>query len=304
MTTVPVTGGSEMINNLCLSGGGIKAAIFIGCYEYLFEHGKLRKLHNLIGSSGGAIICFMIALDFSPQEMKDFVLQNIYDNQDGFKIDVTKAMLLIVKYGIDDGERFRKLFIGALKHKLGSDVEDISFIDFTKKTGKNLVICGSNITEGSHEYFNVDSSPDMSVITALRISISIPIVFTPVRYNDCVYIDSGIYNNFPINYFEKNKGETFGLNLISAELDTKTFWSYIWKIIATVLDKRDIERMKEYKNSHTIRVQDTNMVDMSKMTFNLKKDDFDTYVEFGRGEMIRIFELGPGPVHGELVRRE
>jgi predicted patatin/cPLA2 family phospholipase len=49
----------------------------------------------------------------------------------------------------------------------------------------------------------------MSVITAVRISCSIPVFFTPVLYNNCYYVDGGIKNNFPINYC--NKKTTLGL---------------------------------------------------------------------------------------------
>ena len=49
----------------------------------------------------------------------------------------------------------------------------------------------------------------MSVITAVRISCSIPVFFTPVKYNDCYYVDGGVTNNFPINYCNKNT--TLGL---------------------------------------------------------------------------------------------
>jgi NTE family protein len=39
----------------------------------------------------------------------------------------------------------------------------------------------------------------MSVRLAIRISISVPIVFTPVLYNNNYYVDGGVINNFPMN---------------------------------------------------------------------------------------------------------
>lgn len=70
----------------------------------------------------------------------------------------------------------------------------------------------------------------MSVITAVRISMSIPLVFTPVLYNNCYYIDGCFLNGFPINY---------------CNIDT-TIGIYIKNINSIPNDKLDI--VSFYKN--------------------------------------------------------
>ena len=47
-------------------------------------------------------------------------------------------------------------------------------------------------------------------------SISIPIIFTPIKYNDDLYVDGGLFNNFPINYC--NHKNTLG---IAINIDSK-----------------------------------------------------------------------------------
>ena len=43
----------------------------------------------------------------------------------------------------------------------------------------------------------MDTTPTMSVIEALDITTCIPIVFKPVLYRDCLYVDGAVYNYLP-----------------------------------------------------------------------------------------------------------
>ena len=62
-----------MFHNIALSGGGIYTIAFIGiCVKYLYETSKIEELYNVIGSSGGSVICLMIILNYTWEEMRDF----------------------------------------------------------------------------------------------------------------------------------------------------------------------------------------------------------------------------------------
>jgi predicted acylesterase/phospholipase RssA len=54
-----------MFHNIALSGGGIHTIAFIGCVKYLQEQNKIDELYNVIGSSGGSIMCLMLVLNFT-----------------------------------------------------------------------------------------------------------------------------------------------------------------------------------------------------------------------------------------------
>ena len=58
----------------------------------------------------------------------------------------------------------------------------------------------------------------MSVITALRITYSIPFLFTPVIHDDNYYIDGAVTDNYAIQLFENNNKKTMGVVLISKDI--------------------------------------------------------------------------------------
>ena len=80
------------------------------------------------------------------------------------------------------------------------NLEDINFLDLYKLTQKKISIIGTNYSKGKEVVFNYETYPEMSVITAVRISISIPFIFEPEYFNNDYYIDVSFTNNFPLNY--------------------------------------------------------------------------------------------------------
>jgi NTE family protein len=53
----------------------------------------------------------------------------------------------------------------------------------------------------------------MHVLTGLRMTISVPFMFTPVKYESKFYVDGGIMNNYPINLFYNNLENVIGVYL-------------------------------------------------------------------------------------------
>ena len=55
----------------------------------------------------------------------------------------------------------------------------------------------------------------MCIFKAIRISMSIPIIYNKIDYNSLIYVDGGVSNNYPIDYFEKNLEKTLGFLIMS-----------------------------------------------------------------------------------------
>lgn len=195
-------------DTLCLSGGGVKGFSFIGAIEYLekIKHINMENITHYAGTSAGSIICFILSLNYSITEIKKFILD--------FDISKLSPELnienLLENHGIDIGTKIMFVIMNFLKEKY--DLDDITFIDHYKLTKKKLTIIGTNYTKGCEEEFNYIKTPDMMIKTAIRISISIPIIFTPVYYNNNHYIDGGVTNNFPLNYCNKETTLGFYVN--------------------------------------------------------------------------------------------
>ncbi len=57
----------------------------------------------------------------------------------------------------------------------------------------------------------------MPIATAIRISMSIPYLFVPVRYRRCLYVDGGMLCNYPVNVFGEGNKHTLGLKMVTDE---------------------------------------------------------------------------------------
>jgi predicted acylesterase/phospholipase RssA len=189
------------ITCICFSGGGIQGFSFIGVLKKLIECNKLNldKINMYVGASIGSMLCFFFILEFSIKELEDFIINFNFSKLDS----EINCINFLEKFGINDGEKIKLLFIKCLELKL--NVKDITFIELFNKTKKKLLIVGTNLSKGVEELFSVDTTPNMSVITAIRISSSVPIIFTPITYNNSLYVDGALVNNFPINYCPKDK---------------------------------------------------------------------------------------------------
>lgn len=128
-------------------------------------------------------------------------------------LDPEGLMHFAERLGVDDGEAM----LGCVREALvGRGLPpDPTFLEFAKRTGRTVAICASNMSEGRHEYFSVDTHPDMHVLLACRMSYGIPLLFTPVRYKGCVYVDGGLFNNVPVGYV------TYASNTLSLVLDVE-----------------------------------------------------------------------------------
>ena len=56
-------------DTLVLSGGSTKGIIILGSLQYLYDNFYLSKIKNYIGTSSGAIICFLLAIGYTPIEI-------------------------------------------------------------------------------------------------------------------------------------------------------------------------------------------------------------------------------------------
>jgi len=90
----------------------------------------------------------------------------------------------------------------------------LSFKDFHEITGVDLVVSGTNLTKCRPYLFSSKRTPSFPVADAVAISMSMPIVFKPVRVEEPdplkadpnglggLWVDGGLLNNLPIHAFD------------------------------------------------------------------------------------------------------
>lgn len=272
---------SHVFSSLCFAGGALKSLTIIGAIKYLEEIKAIKDVKNVVGTSAGAVASFLYTIGYTSKDMLEFAY-DIFSNDELMSFDANEVCNVLQTYGIDTGERLENLFKKALIQKMNR--EDITFMELAKITGKNLVICVTNLSQERYELWNVDNHPNMSVIKALRISSSIPVIFAPMSVNGDIYIDGGLYNNFPIDYFQKNlMKDIFGIN-ISAKNYRKTndFLQYITYLLYSVIEKINYRPISDIeRNIITIEFVDEDQISLEDLKLIVTKENIDKYVQLG-----------------------
>ncbi len=265
-----------MIKNLVLSGGALKGFSFIGVIEYLEDNNLLSNLETLVGSSAGSLICFLLCLNLTSLQIKKncTVLLNSYLQE---PIDLNLIFNLNQSLGIDNGHIIIDLLKELCLEHFKAD--RITFFEFVKKTGYNLVVCASNLTTREPTYFCVDNSPHVNVLDAIRASITIPFIFTPIVIDKQIYVDAGIFNHFPINFIKTFVlQDTLGI-IIKCNPYTPpkplTFISYFRLLIDSMLERINIKD-DILKNFNVIEI-DCGNEDIFDFDFNTMKMTIDKH---------------------------
>lgn len=198
----PAAPGRKSVG-LVLSGGGAKGAAHLRVIKAIEEAGI--PIDYIAGTSIGSIIGGLYAVGYSIEEIEElyttmdwfeiFTDRNSRERQlfaDKKKDDAYMFDLLLstdnisIPSGIVRGDRFMdqlsELLLG-YQHMDSFDSLPIPFacVSYDMNTGSEYVARGGDLS------------------AAIRASMSIPGVFKPVRYNNMVLVDGGVYNNFPVD---------------------------------------------------------------------------------------------------------
>jgi len=277
-----------MYHNIAISGGGASALVFVGCVKRIYERKDIFQLHNYVGSSSGSLICLFMILEYTFTEIVCFLKKHLVDSTI-LEFSPTNVLGVLRNYGFSDGKRITEFIETILLEKNISS--DYTFIDLAKKTGRNLIVTVTNISQQKVEYLSVDTYPDMKITTALRMSTSIPILFEPVKFYEDMYVDSLIYNNFPLDVFHKFDLNTFGINVVSEKQKITSISSYISNLLHCIINNTIVKANSENKHVCNILLKGT-MVNFNiiKFKFEVNQEALDQYIETGYQQITSFLE--------------
>lgn len=209
-----------VFTNLALEGGGVRGTAYAGAFKILEEKGILQNIDKVAGSSAGAIAGLMIAVGYNADEMDSILLSLPFQEfNDGGGGLYGKYKRIRKKFGIYKGDKFEKWLRQMLLSKTGNP--DLNFRELHEMKIKDsryrdLYCTATNISRQRLEVFSFETTPDLSLATAVRISGGIPLYFTPVALDDSLrkiskgdtasyinyYVDGGMLCNYPISMFD------------------------------------------------------------------------------------------------------
>lgn len=272
---------------IVIAGGALKSLSAIGSIAYLEEVNLVNDLKHFLGTSAGSIICLFMVLGYTSQEIVKFINDNI-NNEDMMNINIEDVFGIIDNYGLKLGRNLELLLSSVLYEKL--KLKDVTFLDLAKHTGKDFIVCVANLTKEREEFWSVDTTPNMSVIKAIKTSCSLPILFEPVKHNGDIYLDGGLYNNFPISYFTKsvsNIKDVIGINIVSVSKPTiNTFFDYISKIFQTVINRLTKEYTNDLNdNILTLQFEEEGWISITGLRIEISKQILEKYILTGYEKM-------------------
>lgn len=240
-----------MLHNLVISGGSVKIVAIIGCLKYLEENGFLRLVQTFVGTSAGAILCLAMTLGFNTDEIVEFLQKDVYEAKlHCLDLDQLYTLNFMESWGLDSGKTLTALLEALLKKK--GLTPNTTFMDLAKCTGKHLVVCVANLSKSETEYFSVDSYPNVPVVEAVRMSCSLPFLFTPVLFNECYYVDGGIYESLPVKYIEQTfkdtLRDTLAINVVEKPYPhIADISQYTTMLIRSIVDKANAHECNDTK---------------------------------------------------------
>jgi NTE family protein len=187
----------------------------VGAIQELHDHGILKKLERIGGTSAGAIAALTLTLGYTPAEIEKIIygtkLQKFNDGKFFFIGGISR---LNRNYGWYRGEAFTRWLAKIISDKTGND--EITFAELHSAGFPDLYVTGTSINRQRLIIFSRLTYPDMKVKDAVRISMSIPLYFHAVcidengkvqRKRDCktgfdIMVDGGLAGNFPITMFD------------------------------------------------------------------------------------------------------
>jgi NTE family protein len=269
-------------DTLVLSGESSKGIITLGALQYVYDFFLLDEITNYIGTSSGAIVCYLLIIGYSPID----IIVYICTNQLMEKLRHFNIVAMMNNLGASS---FTSIYEQLEKMTIDKIGYLPTFTDIKNKYKKNLVCVTYNYTSNSVEYLSYDSTPSMPCLIALRMSANLPLIFEPYKYNRSCYLDGGIVDNFAIEVAQEKGSKILGIYIdkeVFIQNDEEDFniIEYVYKLMFIPIAQRiknKIDSTSYYPNIKIIKLIDQN---------TRKKSYFD--MNFNSVEKLDMFSVG------------
>lgn len=187
------------ITHLVFSGCGLISISLLGILRYLYCYNLTNSIKNVAGTSMGSFFCLAFALKIPYEELEKIII-NMASTDDIIKVKNDKILNLLSNNGLEDARIYLKYIKEYIKKTY--DMDDMTFIELSKKTGINLYVSSTEINTCKNKIFNINDTPNISILDAVASSMTVPYISEPILIDGYYYIDGGFTNNFPIDLFD------------------------------------------------------------------------------------------------------
>jgi predicted acylesterase/phospholipase RssA len=200
------------IKHIVISGGGPSMFQYLSAIQYMDENKiiDLQKIESIYGTSAGSIVGVLLCLKYDWETLNDYMILRPW--HDLFRIKVSNIFEAYKNRGLFDKTIIEKVFKPLLDAK---DLSiNITLKDFYEYSKIEMHFYSFEINQFCVEDISYLTHPELSLIDAVIMSSTLPVLMTPIIIDNKCYIDGGVSVNYPVKYClesGKNEDEILGL---------------------------------------------------------------------------------------------
>ena len=312
----------SLYRNLVFKGGGVRGIAYLGALDVLDEYRIVDNIERVAGTSAGAITAAILSMQLSVADSKD-----LFNTLDLDKIpqrstkpprrflpgfpDEENYLRFLNKYGWYSSNYFYQWLQEIIADQCEGNGR-ATFVEFRERDFRDLHIVATNISRQRAEVFSADTTPEVAVADAVRMSMSIPIFFEALRFDGKnfgdgdYYVDGGLFDNFPTHIFDKPEyasrnwtyrdginWETLGLFLYPDQYlhpADPVYPKNVWEFLSLSL--------RNLYQSHEMTYYETRTVDRHR-TIEISDCGIDTTdfeIDVGDDKYLMLYESGENAV--------
>jgi len=321
---------AQLPKNLVLEGGGIRGIAHSGALELLDSLGQLDSIEKIAGTSSGAMNGLLYAIGYSPTEIQKAIGATQFQKFNQVGVPFFGGIYRMKrKYGYYSTKRIEQTFEALLKNK-GLDpnltFKDLRELRLVNSRFKDLYITGTSLNNQKTIVFSYETYPEMRIIDAMRVSLTVPFYFEAIFVNkdgsitdknncrDCdIMVDGGVLANYPFYVFDTEckdstgtsyyvaNPNTIGLKLERTEqLDTtievispyevKSYKSFMASFYTLTSESINRQKLSENQFNQTILISN---LDMSPKVRKLSEEEKNALIESGKQSVRSYYQIQP-----------
>jgi len=161
----------KTITHLVFGGNALRTLCLCGILRYLYCYNLDKIIRDVAGTSMGAFFSLAFSLKIPIEQLEMFIWK-ICSNSNLTKIDSSSFLNVIDSYGLGSSLEYLEIIRDYIKEIYNQD--DLTFLELSKKTGVNLYVSATRINDGLNIIFNVNDTPNVSVLDAVAASMCVP----------------------------------------------------------------------------------------------------------------------------------
>ncbi len=197
---------SNHYKNLVFEGGGVKGVAYVGAMEVLEKHKVLTGIQRVGGTSAGSIQAMLLALGYNVAEIRQILWEMDFESFRDDSWGIFRNLLRVRnRYGWYKGDAAFKWIRQRVDKQTGNP--NVTFQELQALAKQNgwpsLYVVGTDLSKGMVQIYSHEETPDTSVAEAVRISMSIPLFFASMKWQNQVMVDGGVLQNYPVRLFDR-----------------------------------------------------------------------------------------------------